>query len=306
MNNRATKIAVLMAVKNGFAYLPQQIDSILNQQHCQVSVFVSDDLSTDGSLELLQSYTVRNKNINLLPTGLPSGSSAKNFYRLTTEVETEGFDYIAFSDQDDIWLPNKLMRHIELAKEHNADGVSSNVIAFWPDGREFLLEKAQPQQKFDFLFESAGPGCTYLMTSRLFCKIREQLLDNNSPAKEVAFHDWLAYAICRAYGYHWFIDSEPSIRYRQHPSNTYGANVGLNAKWLRLRQLKQRWYRDEIIRIAAVCYKISAEPDIDRLIQVLEKNSLSARLMLLGFVPSSRRKLLDRCLLAGAIVAGVF
>ena len=127
---------------------------------------------------------------------------------------------------------------------------------------ECLLDKSQPQRDFDFLFESAGPGCTYLMTPRLIGKLQEQLQENDSPANEVAFHDWLVYAVCRAYGFKWIIASEPSIKYRQHQANTYGANVGLNAKWSRLQQLKTSWYRDEIIKISKVCYKISADPSI--------------------------------------------
>lgn len=295
-----------MAVKNGLPYLPQQIDSILNQKQCKVSVFISDDLSTDGSGGLLQQYTLTKDNIRVLPTTLASGSAAKNFYRLILEIDISGFDYFAFSDQDDIWYPDKLMRHIQLAREHDADGVSSNVIAFWPDGRECLLQKAQTQRELDFLFESAGPGCTFLMTPWLIGKLREQLLDNNNPAKDAALHDWLTYAVCRGSGRKWIIDGKPSVKYRQHRTNVVGANIGITAKWARLQKLRQRWYRNEVIKIAKVCYKISPKPDVDRLIELLQSKSFYSRLKLLGYLPQTRRKLLDRLLLAGAVLLGLF
>lgn len=306
MKTKATKVAVLMAVKNGLHYLPEQISTVLNQVQCHVHLFVSDDFSTDGSMEFLEKISAEHNNISLLPNALSHGSAAKNFFSLINRVEAKAYDYFAFADQDDIWFPDKLSQHIQLAKLHNADGVSSNVLAFWPDGRECLLDKSQPQLEFDFLFESAGPGCTYLMTPKLIGKLQAQLQDKGNPAYEVAFHDWLAYAVCRAYKYNWVIASAPSLKYRQHQSNSYGANIGLNAKWARLQQLKTSWYRDEIIKISKVCYKISADPSIKRLINKLEDKGLSARLSLLSYITKSRRKLLDRAVLAGAIVAGLF
>ena len=306
MNSKAAKVAVLMAVKNGLAYLPEQIDSILNQKQCQVSLLVSDDSSTDGGMEFIQKLSAENNKITLLPSNLSYGSAAKNFYRLINEVDTDGFDYFAFVDQDDIWFPDKLIRHIELARAHNADGVSSNIIAFWPDGRECLLDKAQQQREFDFLFESAGPGCTFLMSPWLIKKLQEQLLDENSPAKAVELHDWLAYAVCRVHGHKWVIDSEPSVKYRQHQANAFGANVGFSAKWARLRQLRQHWYRDEVIKITKVCYKISANTELDRLIKLLENKNIFSQLQLLCYISKTRRKFFDRILLASAILAGLF
>jgi rhamnosyltransferase len=306
MKTKATRVAVLMAVKNGLAYLPEQIDSILNQQDCQVTLFISDDCSTDGSLEYCQHLAQEHKAINILPKINPLGSAALNFYRLIVDVNTDGFDYIALSDQDDIWLPEKLSRHICIAQESGADGVSSNVTAFWPDGRERLLDKAQPQRELDYLFESAGPGCTFLMTPRLIRKVREQLQDERSPAKDTALHDWLIYAICRANGWQWVIDPLPSVRYRQHHSNVLGANVGIGAKWSRLLKLKQHWYRGEVIKIATIANKISPKLIVNQLIGLLENKTFINQLKLLGFLQQARRKTLDRLLLAGAIILGIF
>jgi rhamnosyltransferase len=306
MKTDATKVVVLMAVKDGLAYLPGQIDSILNQKQCEVSLVISDDCSTDGSVQLIQKHAEENGNIKLLTGTHSGGSAAKNFYRLILESDTTGFDYIAFSDQDDIWLPNKLTRHIQLIREQCADGVSSNVIAFWPDGRERLLDKAQPQRKLDFLFESAGPGCTFLMTPWLIGKVRTQLQDDNNPAKDVVLHDWLIYAICRANGGKWRIDSVPSVKYRQHQTNVVGANVGIFAKLSRLQKLRQHWYRNEVIKVAKVCYKISSDPAIDKLIKLLENKGVFSQLKLLGYLSGFRRKALDQLLLAGAILLGLF
>jgi rhamnosyltransferase len=218
----------------------------------------------------------------------------------------DGFDYYAYSDQDDVWFPDKLRRHIELAREHNADGVSSNVIAFWPDGRERLLKKAQPQREFDFIFESAGPGCTFLMSPWLIGTLKAHLLEINSPAKEVVLHDWLTYAVCRGHGRKWVIDGRPSLKYRQHGANVVGANVGITAKLTRLQKLRQQWYRNEVTKIAKICYKLSANEHIDKLIRLLECKDMFSQLKLLTLMTKSRRKFQDRLLLAISILLGVF
>ncbi|CAG7857560.1 rhamnosyltransferase [biofilm metagenome] len=306
MKTKATHVAVLMAVKNGLAYLQEQIDSILKQQNCRVTLFISDDCSTDGSLEYCRQLAQEDNAITILPKANLFGSAALNFYRLILDVNTDGYDYIALADQDDIWLPDKLNRHIKLAQEHAADGVSSNVTAFWPDGREQLLDKAQPQRELDYLFESAGPGCTFLMTPRLISEVRSQLQDKNSPAKDTSLHDWLIYAICRSHGWRWVIDSMPSVHYRQHHSNVLGANVGISAKWSRLLKLKQHWYRGEVLKIASISYKISTSPKSRQLIYLLINKTIVSQLKLLRYVPHSRRRTFDRLLLAGAILLGVF
>lgn len=306
MENFTPKIAVLMAVKNGLPYLPEQVDSIFNQQNCQVTLFVSDDGSMDGSDVWLQQSAKKTDAIKLLPKAENLGSAAKNFYRLILAVETDSFDFIAFADQDDLWFPDKLIRHTELARKHKAEGVSSNAIAFWPDGQKYLLDKAHSQREFDYLFESAGPGCTYLMTPWLAGMMKQQLSNKNSPARDVDFHDWLAYALCRAYGRLWLIDQQPSLKYRQHSTNTYGVNVGIKAKWLRLKQLRQHWYRREILKIAKVCYIISSNPKLDKLIPLLENKSFLTSLKLFFYLNESRRKLSDRLLLAGTVLTGLF
>lgn len=51
--------------------------------------------------------------------------------------------------------------------ETNVVGYSSNVTAFWPANKRKLVSKAQPQRTSDFMFEAAGPGCTYLLQGSL-------------------------------------------------------------------------------------------------------------------------------------------
>ena len=306
LDHHKPRVLVLMASYNGMQYIDAQIQSIADQVDCEITLLISVDKSDDNTFYHLQDLKKQVKFIELLAYGVKYGSAAANFYRLVTEANLQGYDYMAFADQDDIWEPDKLSRHVRLVKQNNADGVSSNVIAFWPDGSKKLIDKAQSQRRFDYLFESAGPGCTFLMTPWLVNKMREQLFDENSPAREVALHDWLTYAVCRVHGRKWVIASTPSVKYRQHSNNVVGANAGWKAKLVRLQKLRQGWYRNEVIKIARICNAIAFSAETDKLESLLAIKNLRSQLKLLAYISQARRSLFDRCLLGLSVVVGIF
>lgn len=295
-----------MATHNGEVWLKEQIDSIHNQLYVDITLFISDDVSGETEYYAFTNLVSTYKNIKVISHDKKFGSAGKNFYHLIVNVNIENFDYVAFADQDDIWNPNKLISHITLAEENNADGVSSNVIAFWPNGEKKLIVKSQAQKKWDFLFESAGPGCTFLMTPWLVGKVREQLSNPLSPAREVVLHDWLSYAVCRAHGRKWVIDPTPSLLYRQHDNNVVGANVGLKAKFARFKKLKQGWYRSEVTKISETCALISDEIELKKINTLLNHKNLKSQLHLLAYIPQARRKLTDRLVLLGLVLSFLF
>ncbi len=235
------KIAVCLTVHNGTQWLPEQMNSILEQLGVCVTVFVSVDRSKDGSEEWINQKAASNPRIKALPHGVHFGGAARNFFRILHEVDFSEFDYISFADQDDIWLPDKLSRAHELLCSTGADAYSSNVVAFWPDGRKVLIRKSQPQVKWDFLFEAAGPGCTYVMKRELVYALQDLLKSRWNEVQQVGLHDWFAYAFARANHYHWVIDDHAEILYRQHEKNQLGVNTGLAAFTWRMRQIISGW-----------------------------------------------------------------
>jgi len=236
------KIAVLLAAYNGEPWLMEQIDSILSQASVDLVLFVSIDPSRDGSVALVQRLAAAEPRIMLLPIIEPSGGVSANFFRLIRDVDLSKFDYIAFADQDDVWFPDKLSRAIEMLSASKAAGYSSNVTAFWNDGRETLVNKAQKQTRFDFLFEAAGPGCTYVLERRVVEEFKGALLARSNEIRKIWLHDWFVYAFFRAKGYQWVIDSRPSMAYRQHALNQVGVNSGWKALQVRAKQiLSGRW-----------------------------------------------------------------
>ena len=244
------KIAVLLATFNGEPWLHQQIGSILKQDSVDISLFVSLDPSEDGSEALLRKLVAGDPRITLLPMLEPSGGAGANFFRLIRDVDFTGFDYIAFADQDDIWCEDKLSRAIAMIATSGAAGYSSNVTAFWADGREMLVDKAQKQNQFDFLFEAAGPGCTYVLERRVLEEFKALLNAESKAVRQVALHDWFVYAFFRAKGYHWIIDPLPSMAYRQHSLNQVGVNAGWKAYKVRASKIVVGWWISQARLIA--------------------------------------------------------
>lgn len=230
------KVAVLLAAYNGINWISEQLGSILSQRNIEVTVFISVDLSSDATYEWCVQLQNTINNLTVLPYGERFGGAAKNFFRLFRDVDFSGFDYIALADQDDIWHKNKIYESIYHIKLVGTDAYSGNVIAFWEDGTRQLINKAQPQRELDYLFEAAGPGCTYVVTHDLAIAFQKFLRDTPK-ANEIILHDWLLYAFSRSQGYQWFIDTVPRMEYRQHSCNQVGVNKSLASFLKRVRYI---------------------------------------------------------------------
>ena len=243
-------VAICLAAFNGMRWLPEQLDSILAQSSVNVTVFVSVDISSDGTEQWIDQRALSDKRVVVLPHGERFGSAGRNFFRLLRDVDFSTFDYVAFADQDDYWFETKLARAHDVLQQTGKDAYSSNVIAFWPSGRRMLINKAQPQKKWDFLFEAAGPGCTYVMKTTLVQTLQQRVRERWDMVQQVWLHDWFTYAFARANGYRWVIDMEPGMLYRQHASNQVGVNDGWQAFKQRAGKVWNGWWLGQAALIA--------------------------------------------------------
>lgn len=244
------KNAVILAAYNGMAFMVEQIESILLQSNVDIQVFISVDQSTDGTEVHLTEWALSEPRLTLLPLGQKFGGAGPNFYRLLRDVDLSGFDYLSFADQDDVWHPEKLWRAHCLMTQQSAVGYSSNFTAFWPNGDTRLVNKAWPQRAWDFLFESAGPGCTYVLHASLALPLQQLVRNANKRLLSVDYHDWLAYAFARSHNFPWVIDSWSSMQYRQHAHNQIGVNAGWRSFWLRVKKILNGYGFDQSLLIA--------------------------------------------------------
>ena len=112
------KISVCLASYNGQLFIEQQIKSILAQLSEYDELIVSDDCSTDKTLEIVE--TLNDKRIKIF-SGIRYGSPIRNFENALKHATG---DVIFLSDQDDVWLPNKVK--IMTSYFHQYDVVVSN------------------------------------------------------------------------------------------------------------------------------------------------------------------------------------
>jgi len=286
------QVAVLLATYNGEAWLEHQLSSILAQVDINLDIFISDDLSIDKTADIINTYK-SHPNIIWLPSNGRFGCASANFFRLLRDANLTDIDYVALSDQDDVWQSDKLCCAIKMIEANNVDAYSSNVLAFWLNDSQKLINKAQPQQQYDYMFESAGPGCTFVLTKDLALELQEFLIANEEKCQSVSLHDWFIYAYARSNGYKWFIDPTPHMLYRQHAENVVGANVGLKAKLARWKRLRDGWLVEQALLIADILGYSNALP-----MQKLMRYNFLDRLWLIMSVTKLRRRLRDRVALA--------
>lgn len=287
------KVAVLMTAYNGENWLREQMDSLLTQEGVVIDVYVSVDLSSDNTFQWLQKLEESNKKVKILPYGVRYGGAAVNFYRLIEYVDVTGYEFVAFADQDDIWNSNKLQLSCKWLSLGNYDAVSSNVIAFWSNGQTKFLNKADRQRKYDFLFEAAGPGCTYVFRVGPYMGFQNFVREIDPKSRNQIMHDWLAYAYFRARGFKWHIAEQPTMLYRQHADNQVGANVGWSAYFTRLKMIREGTFRR---KVEIVCALVA--PEMQR--------RIANKWFLISKFKELRRRRRDQWLLLVIILLGLY
>lgn len=290
-------VRVLLATHNGAQWLDEQLRSVAAQLGVRVSVTASDDSSSDGTLAVLGAWAARADLLVLPQAAERFGSAHRNFLRLVRDTSLGDANFFALADQDDLWLPHKLSRGIECLRDLPAQGYSSNVTAFWPDGTRHLIDKAQPQKRFDHLFGSPGPGCTFVFPRSVFEQLQQWVTQNFDRIQGIWVHDWLIYAFVRCHGMRWHIDDQPNMLYRQHGHNEIGVNAGWRAAMSRLRHVRTGAYRRDILAIA------DSVGETAIVVQQLRRLSVLDRLRLVVQARNFRRRLIDCAILAFFIMA---
>jgi rhamnosyltransferase len=256
MQHRRPRFIVLMATRNGEAWLMPQVESILHQRDVDIRLLIRDDGSSDKTAQLLTELAVDDSRVSVLTDSTPTGSAAGNFFILIDKCEIGEADFVALADQDDEWLPEKLSRAAQELKRTGAAAYSAAVCAMWADGRVCPLTQNPFIRKADFLFEGAGQGCSFVMTSAFFGVLQKMLCVHRSSFSRLHYHDWAIYALCRAEGLSWHFDESVCMRYRQHGTNDTGARASGHGIRRRMHLIRQGWYRQQVSEITQLVREI--------------------------------------------------
>ncbi|MEG2279724.1 MAG: glycosyltransferase family 2 protein [Comamonas sp.] len=217
-----SKAAILLSTFNGAEFLSEQLNSLVNQSHSDIEIFVRDDGSVDETIEIIEVYKNRCKNIHLVK-GENIGF-IKSFFELL-RISGNEFDYYFFCDQDDVWLENKVSRAICLLSEIDADKPSLyfSRLQFVDKELNFLrMSDIYEKRNIGFgnaMVQNIATGCSVCFNK----KARYLVTENEFPDNCLA-HDWWMYLVVSCFGKVVF-DEESFILYRQHGKNTIGMSA---------------------------------------------------------------------------------
>lgn len=220
--NAPKRVAVLMSSYNGENYIREQIESILAQElNGTIDLWVRDDGSTDSTLEILQQYQQAGKlqwyqGENLGP--------ARSFLDLVKHCP--GYDFYAFADQDDYWMPEKVACGVQKLIGLNVPAVyfaNAQLVGKELESLGRNVYKRSPKLDFETLTCAGGIlGCTILFNEQLAEKIQEKELPASIP-----MHDFYVSLLCLAFDGKMIFDPDAHIKYRQHGKNVVGVSSGI-------------------------------------------------------------------------------
>jgi len=297
MPEKKPKFAIFLAAKDGMPTLSTQIESIEKQNNINYKLFINLDKSKDNSIFFLKKKIKKNKNIKLFISKYRIGSPAKNFFWMIKNINFKKFDYLAFSDQDDIWFKNKLIYAHKAIIKNNAQGYSSNLITFGEGKKKYYLKKDYVQKKFDYLFESVGAGCTFVLTKGSATLFKNFLIKNSKKINNINNHDWFIYAFYRFFNLKWFCDKKYTIYYRQHNRNFLGANVNFSSYIKRTKLIFTGWYSREIKKIYNI---LISENKNNKLIDIYSNFEVIKN------INETRRRLRDRLVLLVLLILFIY
>ena len=231
---------ILLATFNGERFLPEQIESIINQSYTDYKILASDDNSSDCTFEILRSYeSVLKEKIKVIQSD--THSAKENFYNLLDRADAE---YIALCDQDDFWETDKLKKSIKAIKILEKNYGKDTPILVHSDlqiadenlnteGRRMsditgirrILKHAVKESETLYTISTKQSFSRYLVENNITGNtviINKALLNIYKRPKVSFMHDWWLGILSFTFGKVGFLD-ECLIKYRQHENNELGA-----------------------------------------------------------------------------------
>lgn len=252
------KVQVLLSTYNGGKYLEEQLESILKQDYPDISVLIRDDGSSDHTLNIIKKYVEYDSRISYY-SGVNIGV-INSFFDLMKNADITA-DYFAFSDQDDVWKPNKISKAIVKLEGNHQDPIlycsDTELVNEELDPIKSHIKKARITPGFgNALVENVCVGCTCVFNLKLL-----ELVKNHIPDYTI-MHDWWLYLSASAFGKVVY-DENAYILYRQHSGNVMGMRLNYIEEFKsRVKNFKKIYIN---IRSQALDFKTKYNIDKDKL-----------------------------------------
>jgi rhamnosyltransferase len=233
------RVDILLPAYNGADYLEAQIDSILNQTHANIRLVVRDDQSQDETRAIVEKYVARDSRVVFVPQPRTNLGLVKSIEYL---LQISDAPYVMFSDQDDVWFPDKVALFLKQATGINQDiPMLLHSDCFVTDQNLKILNRFLGTKPFHYglknsLFHFYVQGSSTM--------INQKLKEESLPFPEnVYLHDRYLHLLSEIKGTRVYMDT-PTMFYRQHGKNLVGSQSILkkivgNLNW------NQKFYLDK-------------------------------------------------------------
>ncbi|HGA4341088.1 TPA: glycosyltransferase family 2 protein [Streptococcus agalactiae] len=217
------KVNILMATYNGEKFLAQQIESIQKQTFKEWNLLIRDDGSSDKTCDIIRNFTAKDSRIRFINENEHHNLGViKSFFML---VNYEVADFYFFSDQDDVWLPEKLSVSLEAAK-HKASDVPLLVYTDLKVVNQELniLQDSMIRAQSHYANTTLLPELTENTVTGGTMMINHALAEKWFTPNDILMHDWFLALLAASLGEIIYLDL-PTQLYRQHDNNVLGART---------------------------------------------------------------------------------
>lgn len=241
---RPDEVTILLALYNGAHSLADQLQSYCDQNHSDWRLIASDDGSTDTGPQMVRDFAAASGGRPVSVIDGPCRGFGQNFLHL---IRAAGPDtpYAALSDQDDVWLPDKIERGLEHLARVPPDVPALYGSRTWVCDRDLRRLCLSPLSRRPPDFRNALMQCiaggNTMMLNRAALDLAQSAADE---ARQIVSHDWWLYQIVSGVGGQVIYDAQPTVLYRQHGGNLVGANVDFRSRMRRVRMLLRGRLRD--------------------------------------------------------------
>ncbi len=221
LRNEKMRVLVLLSAYNGEKFILEQLNSLKAQEGVQMHCLIRDDGSSDRTSELLEEYCRKNPGFEWIK-GQNCGV-IKSFNELLKNDLCMQYDWIAFCDQDDVWLSAKLKRAVHVLMKSN---LLENKPLVYCSNLElvdaslahigYMRSASVKVTKYTAVVQNCATGCTMVFNQAA----RLEYLKGIDSAMEM--HDYWMFLIGVYLG-NLIYDSRALIQYRQHGANVIGA-----------------------------------------------------------------------------------
>ena len=213
-------ISIVMATYNGEKYLREQVDSLLAQSYPTLEFIFVDDASSDSSLAILQEYASQDERIRLVTNPENQGLLAT----FETGIRSAKGEMIALSDQDDVWMPDKIRLLAGAIGSHSmiyADSALTDAAGLVTGKFSDRNHLCDYPTSLHFVFGTKAMGHAMLF--------KREIINIALPFPDFVGHDFiLGFAAAALNGVSYF--PATLVNYRQHSSNTMGADLSKGMK----------------------------------------------------------------------------